>query len=678
MKDFQFIFLRLSVYLVAGIISAFYISAEKDFVLLFFGSSLLLFLFSYFRARRQIFTDLLTGIAAFLLIFSFGYLIGFHSIPENQSDHYLHQKENSHAILEARISEELKPNSFNHRFIVEAENIISNEQIKYVHGKLLLNIQTDSLQKNGLKPGDIILLPWKPEAVRAPLNPFQFNYKKYLQRLKIERQISLKNDKVKLVGHKTSVSSWAWKLRENLISDLKHYSFRNDEVAVLQALILGERRDISDRLYKTYAAAGAIHILAISGLHIGILLLLLNHLLKPLESIQNGKIIKPILLIILLWCFAVLTGLSPSVVRAVCMFSFLAVGMQLKRKTSTLNSLFLSFFMLLIINPYYIFQAGFQMSFLAVFSIIVLQPKIYNFFEIKNKYLNYFWKLIAVSIAAQIGVLPLSLFYFHQFPGLFLLTNIIIIPFLGLILSLGILVIILASAKILPVLLVDFFGRILSLMNKLIENIADIESLVFSGIRLSFSEMISLYLILLASILLIQKINFHRISFFLLGILSFQIFSFYSRIQIPERETVIFHRSKESIIAEKELKNLSVYSKNMRTEEFLKDYIRERKIHTTKLEPVPNIVALSGNLSMIIDTTGVYTIPDFKPEILILAHSPKINLERILLALNPEVIVADGSNYRNYIERWKLTAKNKKIPFHYTGEKGAYIITKKD
>ena len=152
----------------------------------------------------------------------------------------------------------------------------------------------------------------------------------------------------------------------------------------------------------------------------------------------------------LLWCFALIAGMSASVVRAVTMFSFVAVGLSFKRRKTILFSLISSAFLLLLVKPMFLFDVGFQLSYLAVFGIVWVQPKLANLFNCKYWFFRKVWSMCSVSIAAQMGVLPLSLYYFHQFPGLFFLSNVLIIPFLGAILMGGILVIILALSNMLP------------------------------------------------------------------------------------------------------------------------------------------------------------------------------------------------------------------------------------
>lgn len=418
-------------YLIAGILLAFWLPDSRNFLFFALHFFSLVYLLVFFRARKQIFQDHFIGVFSFFMIFLLGYTTTYFRLPENQPAHYNLVAENENFILKAEITEELKPTKFADRYILKTAELLNADTNLQIQGKLLLNLQKDLELKKSLHPGDLILIPWKPQIIPEPLNPYQFSYKRYLQQLQIEQQITTKNGLVEVVGAHKSLFSFAQNIRKTLIFDLQKYDFGNDELAVFQALVLGEKRGISTELYQSYAAAGAIHILAISGLHIGILLLFLNFLFKPLPAKGIARILKPLLIIILLWMFALLTGFNPSVVRAVCMFSFLAVGMHLNRKTSVLNSLSLSLFFLLLVNPYYLFQVGFQLSYLAVFSIIMVQPHLYRLLNIRIKILDYFWKLISVSIAAQLGVLPLSIFYFHQFPGLFLASNIVILPFLG-------------------------------------------------------------------------------------------------------------------------------------------------------------------------------------------------------------------------------------------------------
>ncbi len=353
-------------------------------------------------------------------------------IPANQPNHYIHQiKSQDEAIfpLTAEVVELLKPTANFNRYIISAESIDGKRTI----GKILLNLRKDSTYVSP-EIGDFIMLPAQFSEIKAPLNPHQFNYKEYLARAGILNQIYSEPKHIQILGYKPyNLFRIAESSRSKIIEKLEKANFSKNEFAIIKALLLGERRDISPTTYSNYAAAGAIHILAISGLHIGIVLWLLTIILKPLDSIKFGRVYRFIIILIFLWGFALITGLAPSVVRAVFMFSIIALGLQIRRNTNIINSLFISLFFLLLINPSYIFQVGFQLSYLAMLGIIGFQPLFQELWKPRFKIVLYFWKLLTVSLAAQLAVLPLSLYYFHQFPGLFFITNLVILPFLGLI-----------------------------------------------------------------------------------------------------------------------------------------------------------------------------------------------------------------------------------------------------
>ena len=225
--------------------------------------------------------------------------------------------------------------------------------------------------------------------------------------------------------------------------------------------MLGQRQDISKEIYNSYTQAGAIHILAVSGLHVGIILLLLNFIFKPLIYFKNGNYIKLIVIVLILWSYAVIAGLSASVVRAVTMFTAVAIGMHLKRPTNVYNTLTISAFFLLLFKPMFLFDVGFQLSYLAVLAIVIIQPMLEKLWKPKFKLIDFFWKIFTVTIAAQFGIIPVSLYYFHQFPGLFFLSNLVIIPCLGFILGFGILIIILGLLNLLPNFLASTFGFVI-------------------------------------------------------------------------------------------------------------------------------------------------------------------------------------------------------------------------
>jgi len=678
MQFLNFTIIKLSIFLILGIIAGFYFEIPKIPFFIFLASLFITFCLAFLRARRQLFDDVFLGICTWSFIFCLGIVTAYLHQPKNQPEHYIHLENSETEIIQIRITEKLKPNLYAQAYLAEAEAIFSDKNSRPVTGKILLSISKDSITKE-LSAGMKLLVPNKLRNIAEPLNPYRFNYRNFMQKQRVERQLQITNAEIQVLSNKSKTAvSYASNLREIIIEKLSRTKIEKDQLSIMQALLLGQRQDISKEIYDEYAAAGAIHILAVSGLHVGIILLILNWLFKPLNYLKNGLILKTLILIALMWGFAVLAGLSPSVVRAVTMFSFIAIGMQMRRKTSVLNSLFISLFILLLVNPYFIFQVGFQLSYLAVFAIVTIQPKLFKLWQPRFKVTKYFWGLLSVSLAAQIGVLPLSLYYFHQFPGLFFLSNLVVLPVLGLILGLGILIIILALLKLLPDILAEIYGNLIGLMNQFISWIAGKEAFVFSEIHFNFWQNISAYLLIFFFILLIYQRNFRNLVFFLCGILLFQGSMFFTKIQKSSSESIVFHKPRKTMIGIQENEKLNLYhnlDEDLQKEIRLKDYKIGKNINQIEMQEIPNILAISQTHILIVDSSGVYEMKSFKPDMVILRDSPKVNLERLIEHLKPKIIIADGSNYHSYVDRWRITAEKQKSRFHHTGKNGAFRIS---
>lgn len=669
---------KLAIFLALGILTGFSLQIPGAYLWILTGCIFISFSFAFFRAKRQILDDIFFGINTWILIFVLGIMTAHLNKPQNIPRHYENFKNTEAKYLQISITESLKQNAYTLPYLVEAEKLIFENSEKKISGKILLNIDRDSAVDN-LKPGIKALVPFRLSKIREPLNPYRFNYREYMHNQRVESQLNLNSAEISILSRrKNNLRAYAETYRDKIIHKLKQESFSKTELAIIQALLLGKRQDISKEIRDNYAAAGLIHILAVSGLHVGIILILLSYILKPLKRFKNGRYIKTMLLILLMWGFALLAGLSPSVTRAVTMFSFVAVGMQMRRKTSVLNSLFTSLFFLLLLNPYFIFQVGFQLSYLAVFAIVCLQPKLFGLWRPKFKPIKYLWGILSASIAAQIGVLPLSLFYFHQFPGLFFISNLVVLPVLGIILGAGILVIVLSLINLLPHFLAEAYGSLITILNNFISWIATKEDFVFTELHFTIWQSLSAYVVILAFIILIYRKSFRSVLFFLFGIMLFQAGMIFSKAAQFSSEIIIFQKSRKTMLGVKADRKFELYH-NLETsaakENSLKDYKIATNIKEIDEDSVPNILGFGNHELLIIDSAAVYKIPHLKPDYILLRNSPKLNLNRLIEQLSPKQIIADGSNYYSYVARWQETAKQQKTPFHHTAKKGAFRIS---
>ncbi|MCF6223719.1 MAG: competence protein ComEC family protein [Flavobacteriaceae bacterium] len=627
----------------------------------------------YFKAKKDFKFPIYFSILTAILFVLIGILSINLQKPKYQTNNYSAYYFSGNNLF-IKVDKVLKPNSFYKKFIGE---IIRVDSVK-TNGKILINIPIFSKNKP-LVVDDVLWTNTSLKKINKTLNPNTFNYKAYLQKQEVYHQISLKPDNYKRLSlKKQTLKGIAFNYREKIIRSLKKSNFSNEELSIINALLLGQRNDISKEIYEDYKNAGAIHILAVSGLHIGIILIFLNLIFQPLERFKHGKIIKLLIVVICLWMYAFLAGLSASVVRAVTMFTAIAIGMLSNRPSGIKNNLVISLFFLLMIHPLYFLDVGFQLSYTAVFSIVWLQPHFKKLWQPKIKIINYIWQLLSISFAAQIGLLPLSLYYFHQFPGLFFISSLVIIPFLGFILGFGIIIIILSLIGILPFFLAHFYGLVIQYMNDFVAIIAQQKSFVFKDIPFSFLWLIAAYLILISCLLWLHKKSFWNLAFLFSAIIFVQITMIYEKLQIEKtNEFIVFHQVKNTLIANRQGHDVIVYQKenmlNASGNNILKSYALKFKNLDLKTNLTrSNVLQIDSKKILIIDSKGIYKDLLFVPEVVILTQSPKINLERLIHQMHPRIIIADGSNYKNYVNLWKKTCENENTDFFNTSVQGAF------
>ncbi len=667
MRLFNFASVKLTLCLCLGILFGFYIDLSSQIPL---GIIIVLFPLLYWAKKKQSRKGVpFFEVTTIFIIVLLGVLIVNVSQSKNLQQHYSKNQQDNPKQWELKIREVLKPNPYTQRYVV---NVLSIENKKSA-GKLILSLPVDSSNQI-LKIDDELFVFSKITAISPPLNQHQFDYRDYLKKQGIHFQITANYNSILLQENPSkSLTGMALNFREEIISKLKKKSFGTDELGVIQALLLGKRSDISESTYNNYKNAGAVHILAVSGLHVGVLLLLLQFLLSPLERFPKGKNLKLPLIVLLLWAYAFLAGLSPSIVRAVTMFSFLAYAQHLNRPSNSFNILALSMFFILLVKPLFLFQVGFQMSYAAVFAIVWVYPKLQRFWSPKAFIIRKTWQLLSVSIAAQLGVLPISLFYFHQFPALFFVSNLLTIPFLGLILGFGILVILLAILDCLPNFMAFGYNAIIQIMNEVIGWVATQEGFIIKDIPFDTMEMVLAYALILAIILFFTQPRFKNVIVIFVCLVLLQLWSIWNQFQLHQKEVfMIMHKSKNTVILHQTGKIINLYTNDsVPTISLINNYKVAERIESLTLHSLKNSYTIAQKRFYVMDSFGIY--PENKNhDFLLLTQSPKIHLERLLDSIRPKMVIADGSNYKSYISRWKQTCFKKEIPFHSTSEKGSY------
>jgi competence protein ComEC len=508
-------FVRISASFIAGILIAIYFPARVSSWAL--ASALIFLLLSYFAVtmfnrwrRKRSFNPGVIGLLAVFLaghlnctLHNLSYAANHISKAEGIPDYY-------RAIVLGQ--QQAKPNII--KEVVEVTDVRSSNGWTPAVGKVLLYLRLPDYP-DGLRYGDVILVKATPQPVPAAQNPGEFDQRTFLSFKNISHQCFLREGELRIVDHappslfiglSLRARSWA----EEQISNVVHGT---REQAIATALVLGITDGLDNELMGAYAATGAMHVLSVSGLHVGILYLLLMIFLKPVEKVRAGRWIVAALVLTMLWMYAYVTGLSPSVLRAVTMFSFIVIAKPLGQRTNIFNVLAASAFLILLFDPFLVMSVGFQLSYLAVAGIVYLQPMLYALYEPSNRLLDEAWKVTSVSIAAQLATFPLGLLYFHQFPNYFLLSNLYVLPLGFVVLTIGLAV--LAFCFIPPI--ASALGFVLEwsikLLNKLIFLTEALPFSVVDGVNINATQCILIMATTLAIILFFQ----YRRTTFLVG-----------------------------------------------------------------------------------------------------------------------------------------------------------------
>lgn len=665
---------KITFALACGILISHYTAIPLEILHKLLATGFIFLIFAWFWSRKMLVQDIVFGSAALISLILLGMWVFQMHKPLNHSGHYTHDISiEEEQLVQLKIKSTLKPDLFNKKYVAE----IHYADHRKVSGKVLFLI-TKEIEQSHIQVGDVLLAYTRFQELPTPKNPYQFDYAAYLNKQGIYHQVQVRDSL--LIQHfkgTPGLRGKAANFRDNINSELIKNGFEGDALALINALLLGQRQELSPQVYFDFTVAGAVHILAVSGLHVGIILLILKFVFKPLERLRRGKTIKVITIIFCLWCFALIAGLSPSVLRAVTMFSLLAIALEYGRSNIRFSALLASAFLLLLINPNLLFHVGFQMSYLAVFAILWIVP-MFERWRPRYKVFNIPFDIITVTLAAQLGVGPLSVYYFNYFPGLFFLTNLVIIPFLGIILGSGILVIILSKISVYHPSITEVYTYILNKLLAFIQWVARQDRFYFDDLSLSVPQVLSLYFGIIAIVTTFNSFKMKSLILVLFSILIIQTTFIFEKIKTQNNELVVFHKSRNTIIGIKEANRLTIFSNlndaDIDAERMIKNYKTYTQINIIEIQPLPNTFQFEQKTIVIIDSLMLYPVSKTGVDVLLLRNSPRLHPERLLDSLNPKKIVTDGSNFTTYVNLWRETAQKRKLPFHHTGKEGAFML----
>lgn len=533
----------------AGVGSSMFYAINHWISLSYFAFFLLAFfvLPRIFRAFQQ---RWFAGFAALFMFYFAGILV--HTYQNNlfHSTHFSYVPHAKSYLV--RIDEEPIQKSHSYKMrakVLQCAN--TSNQIKTTTGNVLIYISKNEL-KTLPSYGDVFLLNANDvREVPPPKNPYEFDYKRYLAFNHIHHQTYLKQTQLIYtnINQANPVYKTIYAIQRYFRNVLHMYVKTPSEIGVAQALLYGFDDEIDEATMSAYANTGTLHVLAVSGMHVGIIFLIISKLLWFMDKSKKLLLAKRLIIVVCLWAYSALCGLSPSILRATVMFTFIITAQVLERRSNIYNTLASSCFTLLIVDANMLANVGFQLSYMAVLGIVFIQPMMYKWYVAPNWFVDQIWKITTVSVAAQIATSPIGILYFHQFPNCFLFSNLLIIP-----LTTGILygcIVLLVVSKI--TLLATWLGVAIKytilFTNKLVMLVEDTPYAYVNGLQISIFQSVLLYVLFLCLIFyfMYQYKNLLRVS--LLALLYFVVlFGVDAYTQLHQKKLIVYSVNQSNAI----------------------------------------------------------------------------------------------------------------------------------
>ena len=598
------------------------------------------------------------------LVTAFFFLIGLtlsnsriEAFNPNHFSNFISPETHPSAYIGTVASEpEIKPNSI--KTILEITKIKRNGEWETTSGKCLVYFKQN--QGTSIKYGDQISFLKTPSNIEPPANFDEFDYKRYLAHHYVYQRLYLAASDFQLIGFqpiwvaKEKAINW----RNFLLKRYQDYGIDGEELAIISALTLGKKESITPELKSAYSSAGAMHVLAVSGLHVGIIFFVLRFLFSWMDKLKNGIAIKAVILILSIWLYAFVTGLSPSVIRASTMFSFMIVAISFKRTSNIYNTLALSAFAILMYEPFMLLEVGFQLSYLAVIGIIYLHPYLYALIELPPGLMEKAWNITCVSLSAQLVTAPLGILYFHQFPTYFLFSNLIVIPAAFLIIFMAIGFQILSVIPFVGELIAFFLKWIIFSLNWLVKAMQQLPNALISGLDITVLETWFMYLIIGFGTVWLTQYNRKFMLYSLAVILALIGAQTLEKWELLHQKEITFYNTgkQPSIEYVNGQRSLFIADTNLLTDaDKMQFYVYhhrwKRGLQTNHLEATEeyiNIAVLGNTKTLTVDNHHLFTakqVETFHPDILYFnTYKYKFVNELSKLSYKPIIIIGVGTS----------------------------------
>lgn len=629
----------------------------------------------------------LQGIGIQLLLLGAGSLLVWKQDERNRPDWYGRYYLPADGLL-VQIDEPPVEKNRTYKAEVKVLELIRNGKQQSCRGRLLVYITKDSAPVQ-LHYGDRLLLNASLQPIKNSGNPGAFNYKRYsaFHGLHHTAFLQQENYRVTGTGQGNVFRGFIYRARDGILAILReHLQEGKDRLGIAEALLIGYTQDLDKDLVQAYSNTGVVHVIAISGMHLGLIYILLLGIFKRIPYLKRAKWIQLLLTLAVLWLFSLLTGASASVLRAAVMFSCIGTGKLLLRQANVYNSLAASAFILLCYDPFYLWDVGFQLSYLAVIGILLFQSPLYHLFYIKNKWVSKVWELMAVSLSAQVFTFPVCLYYFHQFPNFFLLSNLLVVPLSGLILYTEILLLLVAWIPVLAGRVGLLCSLLVDGMNRFVRWVNAFPFAVWDGIPATVLSTWLLYAVMIsvAVSVLQKKKKWVMVSlFFMAGFCA--VHCHYHWRTAQQRKLLVYQVPRYQAIDFIE-GNRYYFSGDsaLQNDGLLKQFhLRPGRIDL-QTHPSPGglpslssygkFYCFAGKRIAVIDTALHWQpLPGrIRIDLLIISKNPRLHLSEIIALFDCGLIVVDASNSKKKTGRWEQEARILQVPFYNIVANGAF------
>ncbi len=643
----------------------------------------------------------ITGASITMLFFSIGCIRSYTEKETNQPSHFQYHKG---TFFLASVDEPLVEKNNSYKTVAKILAVKQNNVWKNTTGKLLIYFSKQAFDTT-LFYGDCFVFASPPQAIPPPQNPEEFNYKRFLSFHNVYQQVYLAPKKWDHI-HKNigqPILSSAYHLRNHLISILHTMIPERREFAVASALVIGYEDALDAELINAYASSGALHVLSVSGMHVGAIFIVLTWLLRWMKRWKWGVILRFILLLSFLWWYALITGFSPSVLRSAAMLSIVIIGQWLKSNSGIMNTLVVSVFVLLLYNPFMITEVGFQLSYLAVFGIVYLHPKLFPQLIMPNRLLHQIWTITSVSLCAQLMTFPLGLLYFHQFPNLFVVSNLIIIPVTTAIIYGCIALMSFASVQYVGVILAKICAFAIWFVNQTVLLVDRIPYAVTNGISITVLETWLIYVMIFFGLFYLMQKRAIMLQGFLLISILLVVLQIQENLKINKQQRMVVYNinNHSAIDLVNGRENIFISDTILdQDKNALRFHIRQHwwknGLYATVMPAMfakaeinnasvnyfydPPFLFFADQKWVHVDSSYAnkllrVNVPSqpLKADVLLLSENAHVTLKRLSQFISASQIIIDSSNKKWKSERWMKEADSLKLNCYSVPDKGAFI-----